>query len=104
MGVEKAHDGVVNTLCNSSDLKLLYSAGNDGVINVWGPGFKKLYSLSVSPDDCLIPKIRSICVLSENRLAVGTRSSEIVEFTDRKAKILIRGHFDKELWGMDTDR
>jgi len=33
---------------------------------------------------------------------VGTRSSEIVEFDENGvARVLMRGHFDDELWGLD---
>ena len=38
-----------------------------------------------------------------NKIAIGTRSSEIAEFGiggNIKPKTVIKGHFDGELWGL----
>lgn len=48
-------------------------------------------------------KIRSVWLNdAANKLLVGTRGSEIVEVTNNfsQAKILNKGHFDLELWGL----
>jgi WD40 repeat protein len=49
-----------------------------------------------------MPKVRSVCEHPDGRVLVGTRASEIFEFTNQgnDRKILNRGHYDYELWGL----
>ena len=48
----------------------------------------------------IIPKLRSVCESSDGNILIGTRSGEIVEYKQNKPKVLIRGHFTDELWGL----
>ena len=50
--------------------------------------------------DSLSPKIRSIDQNEEGNLLIGTRGGEIIEIENETPKILLRGHWDKELWGL----
>mmetsp|Transcript_16129 Transcript_16129/g.13676 ORF Transcript_16129/g.13676 Transcript_16129/m.13676 type:complete len:163 (+) Transcript_16129:1746-2234(+) len=47
-------------------------------------------------------KVRSVCEGSQNRFLVGLRGGEIVEFANNTPKVLMRGHYDDELWGLAT--
>jgi len=49
----------------------------------------------------------NVTALAENNLneniVIGTRGSEILELTkDKKSKIVVKGHWDGELWGLVT--
>ena len=48
-----------------------------------------------------MPAAVSVC-LNGTKLLVGTRGAEIIEFDyqSRKLTVLMRGHFDSELWGL----
>ena len=48
------------------------------------------------------PKIVAICEHTNGNIAAGTRGSEIIEFSNKKPKVVMRGHWDGELWGLCT--
>jgi WD40 repeat protein len=51
----------------------------------------------------MMPKVRSVCENATNgMILVGTRGGEIVEFGGPKPNVLMRSHFDGELWGLAT--
>jgi hypothetical protein len=35
-----------------------------------------------------------------SKTLIGTRGSEIVEIDGKRSQVLIRGHYDDELWGL----
>jgi len=51
----------------------------------------------------MLPKVRSVCENpTTGQVLVGTRGGEIVEFGGPKPLILMRSHFEGELWGLVT--
>jgi len=50
------------------------------------------------------PQAVSVCSNKNHKILVGTRGGEIVEFNEQTGvpKVLMRGHFDSELWGLAT--
>jgi hypothetical protein len=51
----------------------------------------------------MMPKVRSVCENATNgMILVGTRGGEIVEFGGPKPNVLMRSHFEGELWGLAT--
>ena len=98
----KAHTGPVNAICMRKSAKGIITGGNDGLVIIWENNLKKISQLNlIDPAlKCLNPKIRALNELNGNIL-VGTRSSEIIEFiASSKPNVLMRGHFQGELWGL----
>jgi WD40 repeat protein len=100
----KVHDGPINALfVHKDDNTKLYSGSNDGVIKIWDTNFScsKIIKLNELKLDLTDFKIRSICTNSKGDLLIGTRGSEIVEIINQsKGTILMRGHYNNELWGL----
>jgi WD40 repeat protein/Ca2+-binding EF-hand superfamily protein len=103
----EAHKGPVFVVHYSKTNKKLLSGGKDGVIKEWiidGSKLKCVKTLMSFEDSVSqVSAIRLIDVF-ENRMLVGTRSSELWVVDDwsgkqNKNKIL-SGHFEGELWGM----
>lgn len=46
-----------------------------------------------------MPRVRALCE-KDGILLIGTRGSEIIEVKNKNANVLIKGHFDGELWGL----
>ena len=102
----KAHEGRINCLYATGDS--LVSGGHDGKVVVWNTQrspLQKQATLDLTAESiCSInPKAVSVCFGENGNVLVGTRGAEIIEFdTRQKAKVLMRGHFDSELWGLAT--
>mmetsp|Transcript_34585 Transcript_34585/g.25731 ORF Transcript_34585/g.25731 Transcript_34585/m.25731 type:complete len:114 (-) Transcript_34585:1506-1847(-) len=49
-----------------------------------------------------MPKARSVCESPTvaGQVLVGTRSGEIIEIGGQRTHVLMRSHFDGELWGL----
>ena len=79
----------------------LISGGNDGVICFWTETLAKQRTVDLSKIGLIQPGIRAIDFNEGlGTLLVGTRGSDIVEFdSSSNHKVLMRGHFDGELWG-----
>lgn len=98
----KAHNGPVNAICTRKSAKGLITGGNDGVVIIWESNLKKLSQLNlIDPAlKCFNPKIRALSELN-GIILVGTRSSEIIEFSlNSKPNVIMRGHYQGELWGL----
>ena len=97
-----AHSGSVNAIWTRKTSKGIITGGNDGAIFIWDHNIKKIQTLDLKSSviNSLIPKVRSICENSKGNFLIGTRGGEIVEFVNNTPKVLMRGHFDNELWGL----
>ena len=64
----------------------------------------KQYDLKMPEIMSMRPEATSVCSNTEGRVLVGTRGGEIVEFNEQNGvpKLLMRSHFDSELWGLAT--
>lgn len=96
----KAHKGSVNSIISKESGFI--TGGNDGIVLIWDSNFCITKSLSINnlKINSICPKIRSISESSEGYILIGTRGGEIIELSDDSCNILIRGHFDEELWGL----
>lgn len=120
------HDKAVNAVWSNPTGEIVLSGGRDGNVIVWacdGESLTKLqsflifgYSQGVElPTPAPPPPIRSVCLSPDGRrIAVGTQTCEIVEFTKEsnvpfvenptdtniKAFSIVVGHFKDELWGL----
>ena len=105
----KAHGGRVNSLYSSASMpNKLLSGGHDGLVILWavnGTGLtqEKQFSLKEASIRSMNPAATS-CSMSPSgdKIAVGTRGGEIVEFnvTNDEPTVYLRSHFDDELWGL----
>lgn len=101
--IEKAHEGSVNAIWSRKTQKGVITGGNDGNINIWDHTLKKIQTIVVAKNPTiksLNPRVRSVCENSNGNILVGLRGGEIVEFVKNEPKVLMRGHFDDELWGL----
>lgn len=81
------------------------SGGGDGLIIIWNANFvqEKTYDIKLPEIKSLIPKVRSVWEHKSNeKILVGTRGGEIMEFgSDQKKPVIhMRSHCDGELWGL----
>lgn len=103
--IATAHDGCVNCLYTHDNQSLL-SGSADGTIKVWTDGMQLKKTMSVK--DVEVPsknsEVRSVCVDPvTNTVLVGTRGCEIYEFFARGQTLIVDGHAEGELWGLDCN-
>ena len=58
------------------------------------------YDIKIDTINSLNPKIRSVCENDNGNILIGTRGGEILEIENEESNVYIRGHWDKELWGL----
>ena len=78
------------------------TGGNDGLVLIWDMEFtvKSKININESTINSLCPKVRSVCVNENNDVLIGTRAGEIIEYCSGTYNVIIRGHFDFELWAI----
>lgn len=98
----KAHANAVNCIYTRAEGNGFISGGNDGMIYIWDDKYKKISKLSILEKSIssLSPKVRSVCEGDNGNILVGTRGGEIIEFEGNNPNVLLRGHFDNELWAL----
>jgi WD40 repeat protein len=99
----KAHAGRVNALFAQGNT--LVSGGHDGKVNVYavnGATLKLSQTLDLNDPSIQSSnaKATSVCIGPNNKILVGTRGGEIVEFTGNSSTVYMRSHFESELWGL----
>ena len=75
----------------------IVSGGNDGFVHILDASLNKVKSINLSTIGSLLPKPRSACEGKNGKVLIGTRGGEIFEITGQNAKVLMKGHYDKEL-------
>lgn len=98
----KGHKGSVNCIYIRETNNGFLTGGNDGNIFVWDNKYQITTKLSITDKaiNSLNPKVRSICENEAGNILIGTRGSEIIEFEGSTPNVLLRGHFDNELWAL----
>lgn len=101
--IPNAHNGAVNAIWTRKSRGVI-TGGNDGLINIWDHNIKKTHTIDITIAEIgsLMPKVRSLCENAKGSILVGTRGGEIIEFNNNQPKVLMRGHFDDELWGLSV--
>ncbi len=96
----KAHNGSINSIYVFKNEFL--TGGNDGIILTWDMDLCIKLKVSIINDtiNSLCPKIRSVCINENNDILIGTRAGEVIEYSNETFNIIIRGHFDMELWAL----
>ncbi len=96
----KAHNGSINSIYASKNEFL--TGGNDGFILTWDMDLSIKLKISINNDtiNSLCPKVRSVCINENNDILIGTRAGEIIEYSNETFNVIIRGHFDMELWAL----
>jgi len=79
---------------------ILISGGQDGLLIVWGQGFKQQSTIDLSKATKMDPGIRALDVSSTGAYIIGTKGAEIIRIQDKKSNVLIRGHYNGEVWGL----
>ena len=90
--------------------KGLVTGGKDGKVIVWAVSDKGnlipecKYDLRAADVKSMNPQVKSVAEHPKTQqVLVGTRGGEIIEFgapRGEKAKVLLKSHFDQELWGL----
>jgi len=87
------------------------TGGRDGVVTMWDPLFEqclkafKVEGASMSPGSVLLQNLPPVRALhtDEDKILIGTGNDEIIEIEeDGKMTILVQGHGEGEVWGLDT--
>ena len=102
----RAHKGAVNAIWGRPNAAGIITGGNDGIVYVWDQSLEKIRVINIATDksiNSMNPKIRSICEKSDGNILIGTRSGDIVEITKNNPKVLVRSHYQNELWGLDVN-
>lgn len=103
-----AHKGPLFSICSDSNRQQVFTGGADGKVIVWDANMSQKMAIDMSQENLsvIMPKVRALCFDDKtNKLLVGTRSGEIAEITPGqpgRGKIHLKGHFDRELWGLSV--
>ncbi|MCQ2816774.1 MAG: hypothetical protein MJ252_05855 [archaeon] len=98
----KAHNGSINSIFIKDGENGFITGGADGQIITWDKNFNMTSKISIAEESLgsLCPKVRSIDEDIDGNLLIGTRGGEIIEIVHGIPKILLRGHWDNEVWGL----
>ena len=98
---KKAHKSSLNCLYIKEDETGFLTGGGDGYVFIWDYKMNIKNKISIRNNDInsMNYRIRSVCENEAGNILIGTRGGEIIEIED-KPKIILRGHFDGELWGL----
>ena len=99
---KKGHKNGINCLYIRDNQKGFLTGGGDGYIFIWDNKITITSKITIRNNEInsMNYRIRSVCENDKGNILVGTRGGEIIEFEGNKPKILLRGHFDGELWGL----
>jgi microtubule-associated protein-like 6 len=116
---DSVHKGPVSAMCampvsggsttdKSDSGPQIISGGKDGMIYVWTAQLESIWKLDINLAEPrpLLPEVQALA-FRENKVLVGTRSSDIYEFNrlnQSESRLLVTGHhLDKaEVWGLAT--
>ncbi|XP_068675093.1 echinoderm microtubule-associated protein-like 6 [Montipora foliosa] len=110
----QAHNGPVCAMFSLSQTKNqgYVTGGRDGVVAMWDPMFEqclkafKVEEASMRPGSILLqnlPPVRALHFNGDGRILLGTGNDEIIEIEeDEKMTVLVQGHGEGEVWGLDT--
>ena len=100
----KAHSSSMNSIFIKENDIGFFTGGSDGNILEWDTKYQIKTKISINKPEIhsLNPKVRSIDVDSSGNMLIGTRGGEILEIENGNPTVYIRGHWDKELWGLCT--
>ncbi|XP_068760512.1 echinoderm microtubule-associated protein-like 6 [Montipora capricornis] len=110
----QAHNGPVCAMFSLSQTKHqgYVTGGRDGVVAMWDPMFEqclkafKVEEASMRPGSILLqnlPPVRALHFNGDGRILLGTGNDEIIEIEeDEKMTVLVQGHGEGEVWGLDT--
>lgn len=104
----EGHSSSCTAICKRNNNKGVITGGNNGKIIYWDGQMNKITIIDLYSELSLDKKIKlnsiKIRAISEDKnmdITIGTRGGELLEKTkDGRYNILMRGHFNKELWGI----
>ena len=98
----KAHSSGVNCIYIRENNSGFITGGNDSLVLIWDSKFSNIRKISLNDSkiNSLSPKARSVCEGETGCILVGTRGGEVLEFEEDSVKIINRGHWDLEVWGL----
>lgn len=101
----KAHTSCVNCIKPRENNTGFITGGNDGQICIFDNKFVITRKISINDPKIasLSPKVRSLCEDENGTLLVGTRGGDIIEIVGQTPEVILRGHFDLELWGLTVN-
>ena len=119
------HEESVDALYTNTRTKVVVTGDKDGVVAIWKWDTKechlrlcKVFRLKDLGFDLSSMNIRSVCMMNDDELLVGTGGSEIVEVKsagicnfstfegaimwpkDIRFTVISEGHYEKEVWGL----
>ncbi|CAG9325772.1 unnamed protein product [Blepharisma stoltei] len=96
----KVHEAPVVCIGQRTGGEGIITGGNDGFIHILDLSLGKIQSIDLKDLGSILPKPRSACEGPGGKILIGTRGGEIFEVTGQNSKALLKGHYDKELWGV----
>ena len=98
----KAHTSSMNSLFIRENDNGFITGGSDGMVITWNKKYAKVSTISIKSEEIrsLCPRVRSIDEDVNGNILIGTRGGEILEINGDTPVVYLRGHWDKELWGL----
>lgn len=96
----KVHESAVTCISRREAAEGLVTGGNDGFVYILDAAMTKVKAFDLKTFGSAMPKPRSVFEGRSGAVLIGTRGGEIIEVKGTQPRILLRGHFDLELWGV----
>ena len=78
----------------------IISGGVDGFVHILDLSLAKVKSIDMKSLGSILAKPRSAVEGKNGKLLIGSRGGEIFEVQGQNSKVLMKGHYDLELWGL----
>ncbi|MCQ2819417.1 MAG: EF-hand domain-containing protein, partial [archaeon] len=101
----KGHTAAINSLMIMEGNIGFITGGADGMVLVWDSKYNVNKRISIKAEDVgsFNYRVRSVDQDLNGNILVGTRGGEIIEVINDVPNIVLRGHWDGELWGLCVD-
>ena len=96
----KVHEAAITCMGQRTTGDGIITGGIDGFVHILDLSLTKVKSIDMKSLGSILPKPRSVVEGKNGKILIGSRGGEIFEVSGPNSKVLMKGHYDLELWGL----